>query len=179
MSDFVEECRREWKRLGVADPLAEEMAADLASDLSEAEAEGVSAEEFLGSSFFDPQSFAASWAAERGIVPQPPEGGNVGRRPRVLIAFTAVAAVVLIVSALLLATGEPKVSLVKTRAHEAHLPSLPAGSVVPSGTTRSVLLSTSAAAPIEWVLLSLAIVALGFAAWLWSNWGRSQPAAPA
>ena len=43
MSEFVEQCRREWKRLGVADPLAEEMAADLASDLEEAEAEGVSA----------------------------------------------------------------------------------------------------------------------------------------
>jgi hypothetical protein len=42
-----------------------------------------------------------------------------------------------------------------------------------------VLLSTSAAAPIEWILLVLAIVALGFAAWLWSNWGRSQPNAPA
>ena len=33
MSDFVEQCRSEWKRLGVPDPLAEEMAADLASDL--------------------------------------------------------------------------------------------------------------------------------------------------
>jgi hypothetical protein len=29
MSEFVEQCRREWRRLGVADPLAEEMAADL------------------------------------------------------------------------------------------------------------------------------------------------------
>ena len=71
MSDFVEQCRQEWKRLGVPDPLAEEMAADLASDLSEAEAEGVSAEEFLGSSVFDPRSFAASWAAERGVIPEP------------------------------------------------------------------------------------------------------------
>ena len=48
MSDFVEQCRLEWRRLGVPDALAEEMAADLASDLREAEAEGVSAEEFLG-----------------------------------------------------------------------------------------------------------------------------------
>ena len=30
MSDFVEQCRQEWKRLGVPDPLAEEMAAALA-----------------------------------------------------------------------------------------------------------------------------------------------------
>jgi hypothetical protein len=33
MSEFVEQCRREWRRLGVPDPLAEEMATDLASDL--------------------------------------------------------------------------------------------------------------------------------------------------
>jgi hypothetical protein len=44
VSDFIEQCRREWKRLNVPDPLAEEMAAELASDLNEAEAEGVSAE---------------------------------------------------------------------------------------------------------------------------------------
>src|SRR5262245_8507637 len=80
MSDFVEQCRREWERLGVPDPLAEEMAADLASDLGEAEAEGVSVEELLGSSAFDPRAFAASWAAERGIIPVPPTRGT-RRRP--------------------------------------------------------------------------------------------------
>ena len=37
MSDFVEQCRNEWRRLGVADPLADEMAEDLATDLREAE----------------------------------------------------------------------------------------------------------------------------------------------
>jgi hypothetical protein len=76
MSEFVEQCRAEWRRLGVADPLAEEMAADLASDLEEAEADGVPAAEYLGRSASDPQSFAASWARERGIVP----GRRVGRR---------------------------------------------------------------------------------------------------
>ena len=72
MSDFVEQCRREWRRLGVPDPLADGMATDLVSDLREAEAEGVSAEELLGTSAFDPPAFAASWAAERGIIPKPP-----------------------------------------------------------------------------------------------------------
>lgn len=76
MSDFVEQCRSEWRRLGVPDPVAEEMATDLASDLGEARAEGVSAEEFLGSSVFDPRSFAASWAAERGVIPAPSSRGN-------------------------------------------------------------------------------------------------------
>ena len=173
MSDFVEQCRREWKRLGVPDPLADEMAADLASDLSEAEAEGVSAEELLGTSALDPRAFAASWAAERGIIPTP-AGGRTRRRPLVLVGFTVLAAIALIVSALALLTGQPKVSLVAVRAPRAHLPSPPAGSLVQPTVSRHVL-HTSVAAPVEWILLFLAIVALGFAAWLWSSSGRTRP----
>lgn len=159
MNDFVEECRREWKRLGVPDPPAEEMAADLAADLNDASAEGVSAQELLG----DPRSFAAAWAAERGVVPP----ARRRRRPRFLVAFTAFAATALVVSALLLATGEPKVSLVAQRTG-------PAGGVV-----QGRVASASAATPIEWILLALAIVALAFAGWQWSSWGRSRPAATA
>ncbi len=173
MSDFVEQCRTEWRRLGVPDPFAEEMAADLASDLREAEAEGVSAEEFLGSSVFDPRSFAACWAAERGIIPVPPSRGNARRRPLVLVAFTALAAITLIVAALLLLTGQPQVSVVASRTTPPHLPTPPAASV-PAGPGGQVL-HTSASTPVEWILLFLAIVALGFAAWLWSSWGRSRP----
>ncbi len=171
MSDFVERCLQEWRRLGVADPLAEEMAAELTSDLADAEAEGVSADELLGSSVFDPRSFAASWAAERGIIPEPSSPGNAGRRPLVLVAFTALAAIAVIVSALLLATGEPKLSLVKSSLGP-HLPGAGAG-VTP--TVHQQVLQTSASTPVEWILLLLAIAALGFAAWLWSNWRRSQP----
>jgi hypothetical protein len=173
MSDFVEQCRREWKRLGVSDQLAEEMAADLASDLGEAEAEGVSAEELLGSSAFDPRSFAASWAAERGIIPEP--GRRARRRPLVLGVFTALAALTVIVAALLLATGEPQVSLVAVRSTRAHLPSPPPGSFIRPGPARHVLMHASAATPVEWILLFVAVVALGFAAWLWTSWARSRP----
>jgi hypothetical protein len=60
VSHFINECRREWKRLRVPDPVADEMAADLAVDLQEAEAEGVTPEEVLGSGASDPRSFAAS-----------------------------------------------------------------------------------------------------------------------
>src|SRR5215831_7607289 len=122
MSEFVEQCRQEWRRLGVADPVAEEMAADLASDLEEAEAEGVSAAEYLGSSASDPRSFASSWARERGIVPAPPGGERGRRRPLALVAFTALAAIAVIVASLLLATGEPKVALKTSRASPPHLP---------------------------------------------------------
>ena len=70
MTAYVEECRQEWKRLGVPDLLAEEMATELESDLAEAEADGVSATEILGES--DPRRFAATWASERGLVAEPP-----------------------------------------------------------------------------------------------------------
>jgi hypothetical protein len=95
VSQFVEECRREWKRLRVQDPVADEMAAELAADLDEAEAEGASPQEVLGSSASDPRSFAASWAAERGVIP-PRSTGLLPRRSVTLgvtAAFTIIAAV--------------------------------------------------------------------------------------
>lgn len=173
MSDFVEQCRHEWRRLGVPDPLAEEMAVDLASDLREAEADGVSTEELLGSSALDPRSFAASWAAERGIIPVPPSRGKARRRPVVLAAFTALAAIALIVAALLLLTGQPKVTLVTSGTAPPHVPPPTAAPSVLPGPGHQVL-RTSASTPVEWILLVLAIVALGFAAWLWSSRGRSR-----
>lgn len=70
MNAYVEECRREWKRLGVPDSLAEEMASELEADLADAEADGVSAAEMLGES--DPRRFARNWAVERGLVSEEP-----------------------------------------------------------------------------------------------------------
>jgi hypothetical protein len=71
VSEFVEECRREWQRLGVPDPIANEMAADLTADLEEAAAEGASPEDVLGNSAFDPRRFAAAWATARGVTGHP------------------------------------------------------------------------------------------------------------
>lgn len=173
MSEFVEQCRREWRRLGVANPLAEEMAADLTSDLEEAEAEGVSATEYLGASAPDPQSFAASWATERGIIPTPSSREKDRRRPLALVAFTCLAAITVIVAALLLATGEPKVALKTVRTAPPHLPVSPAGPTVPSGTGHRV--QASAAAPVEWILLVVALAAMGFSVWLWLRWRSSRP----
>lgn len=70
MNEFVEECCREWQLLGVPDPIASEMAVDLTTDIEEAEAEGGSAEDVLGSSLFDPRGFAAAWASARGVTDQ-------------------------------------------------------------------------------------------------------------
>jgi len=85
VNNFIEECRREWKQLRVPDPVADEMAADLAADLEEAESEGDSPEEVLGSAASDPRSFAASWAAARGVIPPP----SLTRRPSLIHAAIA------------------------------------------------------------------------------------------
>ena len=109
MNRFVKECRREWKRLRVPDSVANEMAADLASDLAEAQAEGASIEDVLGSSAFDPRAFAAAWAAERGVSqpPMAPAGSRPRWWPLAAIAATAVA----LVGALLVIAPKPRVHL--------------------------------------------------------------------
>ena len=93
MNDFVEQCRREWKRLGVQDSVAEEMATELAADLNEADADGIPARELLGNAATDPRSFAASWAAERAVLPR---AGSTPRLPRRTLALAAIAALTII-----------------------------------------------------------------------------------
>jgi len=93
---FVKECRREWRRLRVPDAIANEMAAELEADLKEAESEGASPEDVLGSGVFDPRSFAASWAAERGVIPEAPaKAGMFGGSPflAAIVALSVVAAI--------------------------------------------------------------------------------------
>lgn len=107
MSPFVEECLREWRRLGVPDPVANEMAADLGADLAEAEAEGASAEDVLGSGAFDPRSFAAAWATERGVIPSAPQRVSTASRRWRVPAVIAAFAVVAIAGALLAFAASP------------------------------------------------------------------------
>ena len=105
MSEFVEECRREWRRLGVPDPVANEMAADLSADLEEAEAEGGSPEDVLGNSAFDPRRFAAAWAVARGVTSQPAvDRPSLWRRP-VAVALAAFLAVLTVGAGLALLVG--------------------------------------------------------------------------
>src|ERR1700678_3007638 len=94
MSEFIEECRREWRRLGVPDPIANEMAADLAADIEEAESEGGSAEDVLGNSAFDPRGFAGSWAVARGVTAPPVSTSPRRRWPA--LAFGLVGGVALL-----------------------------------------------------------------------------------
>lgn len=112
MIRFVKECRREWRRLGVPDAIANEMAADLTADLEEAEAEGASIEEVLGSSAFDPRSFAASWAAERGVSQPPAALPRTPRRwaaPATLAPLAVLASVVVVlIGALMVLAPHPR-----------------------------------------------------------------------
>jgi len=109
VSKFVEECRHEWKRLGVPDAVANEMAADLEADLAEAEAEGASAEEVLGSAVFDARSFAASWAAEHGVIGPAPAARRFSRRSRMFAAFAAPAVLAAIGAAIVIFSASPSV----------------------------------------------------------------------
>lgn len=113
MSEFVDRCRAEWRRLHVPEAVANEMAADLEADLAEAAAEGSTPEDVLGSSAFDPASFAAAWAAERGVVPPARPGRS--RRARVVatIALPAAVAVVGAVLALTAGSGSARVALAR------------------------------------------------------------------
>jgi hypothetical protein len=107
VNKFVEECRSEWKRLGVPDSVANEMAADLAADLEEAEAEGASAEDVLGSGAFDPRSFAAAWAAERGVIPRPRQSGHELPRRSRMVAAIGVFALIAVIGGMLVIVAAP------------------------------------------------------------------------
>jgi hypothetical protein len=91
MSDIVEQCRSEWQRLRVPDLAADEMAAELAADLNEAAADGITAEEVLGEGAADPRSLALAWATERGFV-HPSFLARLGNRRTLLIASALAAA---------------------------------------------------------------------------------------
>jgi hypothetical protein len=111
VNDFVEHCRREWKRLRVPDAVADEMAAELAADLQEAAAEGASPEEVLGSGASDPRSFAASWAAERAVIPPTPL--TVRLRRSLIQPATAVLTIVAATGAALVIFASPNAPVSK------------------------------------------------------------------
>lgn len=74
----VKRFRREWRRLGVDRGSIDEMAAELAADLSAAAADAQPAESVTGP---DPRELARTWAAARGVI-----------RPRPRLLTTAAAA---------------------------------------------------------------------------------------
>jgi hypothetical protein len=195
VSEFVDECRREWKRLGVADHLADEMAAELSADLDEAEAEGASAADVLGSSAVDPPSLAASWALERGVIP-PRATEPVFRGHRLALTLVTLGFLAVIGGAAAILASE-------TGPRGAHWVSLsPAGSaqiwvsdavshqpISQQPTRQRVVLAPDLLEslppagdnidPIAWTLLAVGVVGVISALLLWTAWRRSRPPAPA
>ncbi|HEY5196721.1 MAG TPA: hypothetical protein VIJ51_06815 [Solirubrobacteraceae bacterium] len=177
MSEFVEECRREWKRLRVADSVANEMAADLAADLAEAEADGASPEQVLGSGAFDPRSFAASWAAARGVIAPPPASLDPRRRtPRLrgTIAVTALIATILV--GLALFTGRSGSTQVAVAA-PVNVQPVPVPQSPPSAGFRHFPLALNQHAGVllpAFGLLILLVGVVGLILWViyWSPWAE-------
>lgn len=189
MTEFIEECRREWKRLGVPDPIANEMAADLTADIDEAEAEGGSAEDVLGTSLFEPRRFAAAWAGARGVTARtaawspPPLAGRGHRRwyrPALTLALvaaaflTAVGAAALIVGRHSTAVAAPVRRILEVPGSTRLFgpgPMAPPSRYFVHGPSL-VVQSTAPFAILAFALLLIGIIGLGLALLYWTPWFR-------
>ncbi len=182
MNEFVEECRREWRRLGVPDPIANEMAADLTADIEEAEAEGGSAEDVLGSSAFDPRRFAASWAVARGVTgPLAPD--RMRRQWPVLAISVTVFATLTAMAAVALAVGRHSAAVAAPVRRILAGPRLPQlfgpGPVAPPFRyfvpgPPFALRDIGGFDILALILLLVAVVGLGIAILYWSPWCRRR-----
>jgi hypothetical protein len=195
MIEFIEECRREWRRLGVPDAIANEMAADLSADIEEAEREGGSAEDVLGTSLFDPRRFAAAWAGARGVtapaaptvhpVPTDPPAPRQRERStwyrQVTVVALAALGLLTVLTATALAIGRHSVAVAASAGRIFVMPgsaSVPVP-VSPSPPVRSVvsgpmfaLQSNGPVTLLVFALLFAALVILALAILYWSPWSR-------
>ena len=176
MSRFVDECRKEWRRLGVPEAAAEEMAADLAADLAEAEAEGAAPEQVLGNGVFDARAFAASWARARGVAgPGRHRLLAAGRSPWILVAGAVAALFMTVVGLALVLGGHASMSVGAVRRSVLPLPApflspRPFIQVAPGPLGRAVFLTDRPVHIVGWVLLAVGVAGLGLAVWLWRRW---------
>lgn len=180
MSDFVQECRREWRRLGVPDPVANEMAADLTVDLEEAEAEGGSPEDVLGNSAFDPRRFAAAWAAARGVTSVPAPYRPPPWRTPIAIALSVVVGVLIIGAGLALAVRHGSTSVAFATQRVGAVPGsirlfAPGpGRIVGPGLPPGIVGTHFAGIdvfPLALILFIVGVVGLALlAVWYWSPW---------
>jgi hypothetical protein len=195
VSEFVDECRSEWKRLGVEDHLADEMAAELSADLDEAESEGASAADLLGSSASDPQAFAASWALERGLIhPRATRRAFRSRQLALAVLVTVGFLVVISGAAAILAseTGQRGAApFTISRTHGGDIWVVDAASqqqiTVTPKLTRFTPISVGPPPtqpgddidPIAWALLAVGVIGIISASLLWTASRRNRPPAPA
>jgi hypothetical protein len=183
VNEFVGECRREWRRLGVPDPIANEMAADLTADIEEAEAEGGSAEDVLGNSLFDPRRFAAAWAGARGVTGPSTHDRLPRRWPVLAIALTVFTALITMAAAALLvgrhsvAVAAAPVRRILTGPESTHLfgpgPVTPPFRLFVHGPPFD-LQNIQGFGILALVLLLIGVVGLGLAVRYWSPWLRRR-----
>ncbi|HEX5268568.1 MAG TPA: hypothetical protein VFW24_17520 [Acidimicrobiales bacterium] len=174
---FVDECRKEWKRLGVPDAAAEEMAADLTADLTEAAAEGAAPEEVLGNGVFNARAFAASRATARGVASPGRYLVSTARRsPWVLAGGSLASLFVAVVGLAIAASGHASTSLAMARRSiNLPIPALVPGPrqftiVGPLGPARAVFLDNGPLHVLGFVLLVVGVAGLGLTLWLWRRW---------
>jgi hypothetical protein len=177
VNGFVDACRREWKRIGVPDAVANEMASDLEADLAEAEADGVSPEEVLGNGVFDAPSFAASWAAARGVATTAPAAGRRSR-PWALVTGGAASILLMVVGVGLLGPVQRASVAVAATRHSIVVP-IPGVLVGPRQTifgpglfAHQVADNTSLRI-VGLVLFVIGVIGVAAVLWLWRSRSRS------
>jgi hypothetical protein len=173
VSRFVDECRREWARLGVPEAEANEMATDLEADLDEAQADGVSPEEVLGNGYFDARSFAASWATARGVARGTTSPAGTIRVRSLLLALGALAGAILAAVGLLILVrprfGSQSVAIPFGRHISRPVPSI-------LGNSHTFFFSGSGIDfdPLGWLLLVAGVVGLVVVLWVWRPWSTRK-----
>ncbi|MEU9485391.1 hypothetical protein AB0D83_17230 [Streptomyces decoyicus] len=90
VEDAIHQAMETWHRLGVEQDAADEMAEELAADLTAADIDGRSVTDYIGG---DIDALATSWAVERGLLPT---GPHLKKTAAAAARGTAVPAVVAI-----------------------------------------------------------------------------------
>jgi hypothetical protein len=148
----------------VPDAVANEMAADLEADLAEAAADGAAPEEVLGNGVFDPRSFAASWAAERGVIPPASSTGGQAKQPLILAAIAALAVIAVTGAALAIFVRSGSVAMVPS----------PRRRLSPPPDISQALHAHLSALDVRRIgatLLLVGLVGIGLSALYWFAWG--------
>jgi hypothetical protein len=182
VNGFVDACRREWKRIGVDDAVANEMAADLEADLAEAEADGVAPEEVLGNAVFDAPSFAASWAAARGVVTSAPTPPGSARR-WVLAGGAAVSLVLVVVGVVLLGPIQRASVAVAATRHSIVVPipgvfASPRQTIFGPGVFAHPVIDSGPLRALGLLLFLVGVIGIAVVLWSWRSRRRSARTDP-
>ncbi|MFE1174376.1 hypothetical protein [Streptomyces sp. NPDC058773] len=92
VEDAIHQVMETWRRLGIEQDATDEMAEELAADLTAAAFDGRSVTDYIGG---DVDALATSWAAERGLLPTRPNLKETATAAARGAALPAVVAVIL------------------------------------------------------------------------------------